>query len=44
MDSQIEGMKQVLNDAGIEYKQKPIPELDGCEIDDRFSEDKVKVK
>lgn len=44
MDSQIEGMKQVLNDAGIEYKQKPIPELDGCEIDDLLSEDKVKDK
>lgn len=34
LDKQIEGMKQVLNDAGIEYKEKPIPELDHCEIED----------
>lgn len=36
LDQQIEGMKQVLNQAGIEYKEKPIPELDGCEIDDSY--------
>lgn len=34
MDKQLEGMKQALNEAGIQYKQKPIPELDGCEIED----------
>lgn len=34
MDKQLEGMKQVLNKAGIEYKETPIPELDGCEIED----------
>lgn len=37
LDRQIEGMKQALNDAGIEYRQKPIPELDGCEIEDSYS-------
>ncbi len=36
LDQQIEGMKQVLNQSGIEYKEKPIPELDGCEIDDSY--------
>lgn len=34
MDEQLEGMKKALNSAGIEYQPKPIPELDGCEIDD----------
>ncbi len=34
MDGQIEGMKKALNEAGIEYKQKAIPELDCCQIDD----------
>ncbi|MGR9100300.1 MAG: serine O-acetyltransferase [Gammaproteobacteria bacterium] len=36
LDRQMEGMKKVLNEAGIEYKEKPIPELDGCEIDDSY--------
>ncbi|MEN8261069.1 MAG: F0F1 ATP synthase subunit delta, partial [Pseudomonadota bacterium] len=35
---QLETMRQVMNDAGIEYKEQPIPELDGCELDDDFSE------
>jgi serine O-acetyltransferase len=34
MDGQLEGMKKALNEAGIEYKQKAIPELDCCQIDD----------
>ncbi len=35
MDKQLEGMKKVLNDAGIEYKEQPIPELYDCEIKDK---------
>jgi len=34
LDGQIEGMKKVLNQAGIEYKEEPIPELEVHEIDD----------
>jgi Serine acetyltransferase len=34
LDGQIEGMKKVLNKAGIEYKEEPIPELEVHEIDD----------
>lgn len=35
MDKQLEGMKQVLNQAGIEYKEQAIPELDDFEIKDK---------
>jgi len=34
MDKQLEGMKKVLNEAGIEYKEQPISELNDCEIKD----------
>ena len=34
MDKQLENLKQVLNEAGIEYKEQVIPELDHCEIKD----------
>lgn len=34
MDAQIEGLQKALKDAGIDYEQQPIPDLDGCEIDD----------
>lgn len=37
MDKQLETMRTVMNDAGIEYKEQPIPELDGCELDDDFA-------
>ncbi len=37
LDRQIEGMKQALDKEGIEYKQTPIPELDGCAIEDSYS-------
>ena len=35
MDKQMEGMKRVLNDAGIECKEQAIPELNDCEIKDK---------
>ncbi len=44
LDQQIEGMKQVMNNAGIEYKEKPIPGLDGCEINDCYQKEKRKRK
>jgi len=34
MDKQLEGMKKVLNEAGIEYREQPISELNDCEIKD----------
>ena len=40
MDKQLEGMKKVLNKAGIECTEKEIPELDGCEITDGYRKDK----
>jgi len=36
MDKQLERLRQTLNDAGIEYSEKPIPDLDGCELEDTF--------
>ncbi len=35
MDKQIEGMKRVMNEAGIECKEQAIPELDDYEIKDK---------
>jgi len=32
MDKQLEGMREVLNKSGIEYKEQDIPALDDCEI------------
>jgi len=32
MDKQLEEMKKVLNDSGIEYKEQVIPSLEDCEI------------
>ena len=32
MDKQLDGMKEVLNKAGIEYKEQNIPALNDCEI------------
>ena len=40
MDQQLEKMRQVLSDAGIEHQQEPIPELNDCEIDDGFKKNK----
>ncbi|WP_031432980.1 serine O-acetyltransferase [Methylomarinum vadi] len=34
MDKQLESLKQVLNEAGIEFKNQAIPELNHCEIKD----------
>lgn len=39
MDKQLETMKQVLNEAGIQCPEQPIPELDGCEIEDSYDKD-----
>ncbi len=32
MDKQLERMREVLNDAGIEFNEQPIPDLDDCGI------------
>jgi serine O-acetyltransferase len=40
LDEQIEGMKKALNDAGIAYSQSPVPELEGCEIEDSYVKDR----
>lgn len=40
LDEQIEGMKKALNDAGIAYSQPPVPDLEGCEIEDSYVKDK----
>lgn len=32
MDRQLDDMKKVLNEAGIDYKERTIPKLDDCEI------------
>lgn len=42
MDKQLDSLKQVLNEAGIQCDAKPIPELDGYEIEDGFSKDQDK--
>ncbi len=42
MDKQLDSLKQVLNQAGIQCDAKPIPELDGYEIEDGFSKDQDK--
>ncbi len=34
MDKQLEGMKKVLNESGIEFQEEAIPELNDCEIKD----------
>lgn len=33
VDSQIEEMKRILHEAGFQFKDQPIPELNDCEID-----------
>ncbi|MGJ0490657.1 serine O-acetyltransferase [Methylobacter sp.] len=40
LDEQIEGMKKALNDAGITYSQPPVPDLEGCEIEDSYVKDR----
>jgi serine O-acetyltransferase len=40
LDEQIETMKKALNDAGIAYSQPPVPDLEGCEIEDSYVKDK----
>ncbi|WP_027160193.1 serine O-acetyltransferase [Methylobacter luteus] len=40
LDEQIEGMKKALNDAGIAYSQPPVPDLEGCEIEDSYVKDR----
>jgi len=35
MDKQLECMKKVLNESGIEYKEQNMPSLDDCEIKDK---------
>ena len=36
MDKRLETMKKALNDAGINYVESPISNLDGCEIEDGY--------
>jgi serine O-acetyltransferase len=39
LDKQIDTLKKVLNDAGINCKEPPVPNLDGCEIADSYEKD-----
>ncbi|MDO9107011.1 MAG: serine O-acetyltransferase [Methylovulum sp.] len=40
LDKQIESMQKALNDAGIKCKETPICTLDGCEINDSYTQNK----
>jgi serine O-acetyltransferase len=38
MDKQLENMQKALNDAGIKYTEAPISKLDGCTIEDGYTQ------
>ncbi|MCL7421028.1 MAG: serine O-acetyltransferase [Methylobacter sp.] len=43
LDEQIETMKKALNDAGITYSETPMPDLEGCEIEDGYEDRKEEI-
>ncbi|MFA6162420.1 MAG: serine O-acetyltransferase [Methylobacter sp.] len=38
MDKQLETMQKALNDAGIKYTESPLTKLDGCTIEDSYTQ------
>jgi len=38
MDKQLETMQKALNDAGIKYTESPLSKLDGCTIEDSYTQ------